>query len=134
MRYTGTDSPSRALARLAEHVPVAVVTCGPDGALAVDGSTGESASVKGLPVAALDPTGAGDVFGAAFIAATLHGWPLAERLRFSNLAAALSVQRIGGATAAPTWADIAEWWRGPRAGDPDLRRDYAFLDQSIPID
>jgi len=132
MRYTATDTPAAALSRLADLVPVAVITLGPDGALAVDNTTGESTSAPGLPVTMLDPTGAGDVFGAAFIFATLASRPLAERLRFANLAAALSVQRHGGAMAAPTWADIAEWRRTIRAGDPDLGRDYAFLDECIP--
>jgi sugar/nucleoside kinase (ribokinase family) len=132
MRYTATDSPDAALARLAELVPVAVVTRGADGALAIDNTTGEVASVPGLPVAAVDPTGAGDVFGAAFIVASLRDRPLVERLRFANLAAALSVQRPGGAIAAPSWADIAGWWRATQAGDPGLGRDYAFLDQTVP--
>jgi sugar/nucleoside kinase (ribokinase family) len=131
MAYTGTDSAEAALARLAARVPVVVVTLGPDGALAVDNTTGESASVAGLPVAAVDPTGAGDVFGAAFIFGTLANRPLAERLRFANLAAALSVQRPGGSMAAPSRADIAGWWHTTRAGDPGLRRDYAFLDSWI---
>jgi sugar/nucleoside kinase (ribokinase family) len=126
MRYTASDSPEAALARLGDHVPVAVVTLGAEGALAVDNTTGESASVPGLRVRALDPTGAGDVFGAAFIAATLSGRPLVERLAFANLAAALSVERIGGAMAAPTWADIAAWWRTNKAAG------YAFLDEYIP--
>jgi sugar/nucleoside kinase (ribokinase family) len=134
MHYTATDSPRTAISRLAELVPVAVVTLGADGALAIDSTTGESASVDGLHVAALDPTGAGDVFGAAFIAATLAGRPLVERLRFANLAAALSVQRIGGTMAAPSWADISAWRQTVRAGDPGLRRDYAFLDQFIPTE
>lgn len=131
VRYTATDSPQAALIRLAELVPVAVVTLGANGAIAIDNTTGESASVPGLRVAALDPTGAGDVFGAAFIVATLAGRPLVERLRFANLAAALSVERIGGAMAAPNWADIARWCSTTRAGDPGLRRDYAFLDQAF---
>jgi sugar/nucleoside kinase (ribokinase family) len=134
MRYTSTDSPRAALTRLAELVPVAVVTLGADGALAVDNLTGEFARVHGLPVAAVDPTGAGDVFGAAFIAATLAGRSLLERLRFANLAAALSVQRPGGAMAAPRWTDIAQWRHATRSGDPGLRRDYAFLDQLIPAE
>lgn len=128
MYYTGTDTPAAALRRLADLVPVAVITCGADGALAVDGTTGESASVPGLNVPALDTTGAGDVFGAGFIVASLAGWPLADRLRFANLTAALSVRRLGGAPAAPTWADIAAWWR---SGDPGMRREYGFLEPAI---
>ncbi|MCW2875620.1 carbohydrate kinase family protein [Actinacidiphila oryziradicis] len=134
MAYTRTATPQAALSRLADLVPLAVVTCGSEGAYAVDSTTGESASVRGLKVDALDATGAGDVFGAALVAATLAGWPLADRLRFANLVASLSVQRIGGAAAAPRWPDIALWWRAlatsPKAAD--LRREYAFLDDVIP--
>ena len=131
MSYTRTDSPRAALAKLADLVPLAVVTCGAAGAIAVDGTTGETASVTGLDVDVVDPTGAGDVFGASLVAATLSGWPLAERLRFANLAAALSARRLGGAPAAPGWPDIAQWWHTARA-DAELRRDYAFLDRVIP--
>lgn len=134
MRYTAADSPRAALVRLAQLVPVAVVTLGAEGALAIDNITGESASVPGLRITAVDSTGAGDVFGAAFIVATLAGRPLVERLRFANLAAALSVQRIGAATSAPSWTDIAEWRRTTRARDPGSYRDYAFLDRFVPTE
>ncbi|HKT05010.1 MAG TPA: PfkB family carbohydrate kinase [Rugosimonospora sp.] len=134
MSYTRTDTPRAALAKLAELVPLAVVTCGADGALAVDATTGESASVPGLGMDVVDTTGAGDIFGASLVAATLARWPLAERLRFANLAAALSVQGIGGAAAAPGWAGIAHWWRTVDSGQGDagLRRAYGFLSDVIP--
>jgi sugar/nucleoside kinase (ribokinase family) len=123
MAYTRTDSPAAALAKLADLVPLAVVTCGAGGAMAVDGSTGETADVPGIAVDAVDTTGAGDVFGAALVFAALAGLPLADRLRFAALVAALSVRRIGGAASAPRWSDLARW-RGV-----DHRPDYAFLDQ-----
>jgi sugar/nucleoside kinase (ribokinase family) len=134
MAYTGTTTPQAALAKLAGLVPVAVITQGAGGVLAADAVTGESASVRGLDVAVLDATGAGDVFGAGFVAATLAGWPLADRLRFANLGAALSVQQFGGALGAPGWAGIARWWRTVRddLATKGLRRDYAFLDDVIP--
>jgi sugar/nucleoside kinase (ribokinase family) len=134
--YTRTDTPQAAVSRLAELVPLAVVTRGRDGAVAIDSSTGEKASVPGLPVRAVDPTGAGDIFGASLVMATLAGWPLIERLRFANLAAALSVQRLGGAPAAPGWDGIARWWHtlNRDSGDAGLRRDYAFLSEVIPAD
>ncbi|TMR90263.1 carbohydrate kinase family protein [Nonomuraea basaltis] len=125
MSYTRTDTPSAALSKLADLVPLAVVTRGADGAIAVDGISGETADVGGLPIDVVDPTGAGDIFGAALVVATLAGLPLAERLRFANLAAALSVGRVGGALSAPTWADLGRWWHGITA--PEIRRDYAFI-------
>ncbi|WP_439377120.1 PfkB family carbohydrate kinase [Amycolatopsis lexingtonensis] len=126
MAYTRTDTPEAALAKLADLVPVAVITRGGDGVLAVDGTTGETAAVSALPVDVLDATGAGDVFGAGFLAATLTGWPLAERLRFACLTASLSVQHFGGALAAPGWHEIAEWHARTR------RPDYGFLDEVLP--
>ncbi|MEV6238914.1 carbohydrate kinase family protein [Lentzea sp. NPDC051838] len=107
MAYTRTDTPQNALKKLADIVPIAVVTRGARGALAVDNVTGEHAEVDGINVDCIDSTGAGDVFGAAFVHATLNGMPLQERLTFANRAAALSVQRPGGATAAPTSDELS---------------------------
>jgi sugar/nucleoside kinase (ribokinase family) len=136
MHYTRTDTASAALARLADLVPVAVITRGGHGALAVDSRTGETANVPGLLTNALDATGAGDVFGSGFVVATLAGWSLADRLRFANLTAALSVAHFGGALAAPGWAEIAQWWHSiqtnPRADE--VRHQYAFLHDVLPAD
>ena len=135
MGYTRTSTPAAALSQLADLVPLAVVTLGADGAIAVDATTGESASVPGLAVDVVDTTGAGDVFGAGLTAATLAGWPLAERLRFAVLTSALSLQRPGGGSAAPGWPQIAAWWRTAReVRDGAQRRDYSFLDDVIPAD
>ncbi|MEU6468113.1 carbohydrate kinase family protein [Streptomyces massasporeus] len=132
MAYTRTDSAVAALGTLSELVPVAVVTRGGDGALAVDQITGEYAEVPALDTDVLDATGAGDVFGASFVAASLGGWPLAERLRFAVLAAGLSVRHHGGALAAPGWYGVERWWRSQT--DPGLRRAYGFLADRIPAD
>ncbi|MFJ6983331.1 MULTISPECIES: PfkB family carbohydrate kinase [unclassified Streptomyces] len=132
MAYTRTGSAREALGALAERVPVAVVTRGGDGALAVDQSTGEYAQVPALDIDVLDATGAGDVFGAAFVTASLGGWPLEERLRFAVLAAGLSVRRHGGALAAPGWYGVDRWWRA--LTDPELRRAYGFLADRLPRD
>lgn len=134
MSYTRTDTPAGALDRLADLVPVVVITRGRDGALAVDGTTGEHAQVDALDVEVLDATGAGDVFGASFVTATLADWPLVDRLRFAALAAGLSVGRHGGAPAAPGWYGIDQWWRTVGAKDSELRRTYGFLADRIPAD
>lgn len=128
MAYTRTSTPLAAASKLADLVPLAVVTCGRAGALAVDAGTGEQAWAPALTVDAVDTTGAGDIFGASLIAGTLAGWPLTDRLSFANLCAGLSVQRVGGAPAAPDWPGIARWWRHA-THDAQLHDDYAFLDQ-----
>ncbi|MER6340302.1 PfkB family carbohydrate kinase [Streptomyces tendae] len=137
MRYTGATCPRAAAHALTEHVPLAVVTLGADGAYAVDRRTGESAEVPAIEVEALDPTGAGDVFVAGFVAGTLAGWPLADRLAFAGLTAALSVQEFGGSLSAPGWGEIATWWRKVQSledQDPAALSRYAFLAGLVPDD
>ncbi|WTJ01260.1 PfkB family carbohydrate kinase [Streptomyces sp. NBC_00723] len=135
MRYTGATCPRAAAHALTEHVPLAVVTLGAEGAYAVDRRTGESAEVPAIAVEALDPTGAGDVFVAGFVTGTLAGWPLADRLAFAGLTAALSVQEFGGSLSAPGWSEIAAWWRRVQSvdsQDPEALLRYAFLDALLP--
>nr|WP_234438178.1 PfkB family carbohydrate kinase [Streptomyces sp. 303MFCol5.2] len=135
MRYTGATCPRAAAHALTEHVPLAVVTLGAEGAYAVDRRTGESAEVPAIAVEALDPTGAGDVFVAGFVTGTLADWPLADRLAFAGLTAALSVQEFGGSLSAPGWPEIAAWWRRVQSvdsQDPEALLRYAFLDALLP--
>jgi sugar/nucleoside kinase (ribokinase family) len=135
MRYTRTDCPRAAARALTDRVPLAVVTLGAEGAYAVDGSTGESAEVPAIQVEALDPTGAGDVFVAGFVTGALAGWPLADRLAFAGLTAALSVQEFGGSLSAPGWSEVAAWWQSVRAvhdQDPAALHRYGFLERLLP--
>jgi sugar/nucleoside kinase (ribokinase family) len=138
MRYTRADTPRAAARKLAELVPLAVVTLGDEGAVAVDSATGETAEVPALMVEALDPTGAGDVFVAGFVTGTLARWPLGDRLAFASLCAALSVQEFGGSLSAPGWIEIAGWWQQAKAyaGEASAGREvllrYAFLDVLLP--
>ncbi|EGG49325.1 MULTISPECIES: carbohydrate kinase family protein [Streptomyces] len=137
MRYTGAATPRAAAHALTAHVPVAVVTLGAEGAYAVDARTGETAEVPAIEVEALDPTGAGDVFVAGFVTGSLAGWPLADRLAFAGLTAALSVQEFGGSLSAPGWSEVAAWWRRVQSyedQDPAALRRYAFLAELLPGD
>ncbi len=139
MAYTRTDDPHDAAHALSSRVPLAVVTCGGEGAIGIDSNTGEEAWVPTFPVNAHDPTGAGDVFGAALVLGTKHEWPLERRLAFANLCAALSVQNVGGSLAAPGWGDIVDWLAGVRARAEagsvtaaETAARYRFLDEVAP--
>ncbi|MFE3248315.1 carbohydrate kinase family protein [Streptomyces sp. NPDC059209] len=135
MRYTRADCPRAAARALAELVPLVVVTLGAEGAYAVDSATGATAEVPAIDVEALDPTGAGDVFVAGFVTGTLAGWPLADRLAFSGLTAALSVQEFGGSLSAPGWSEVAAWWGYVQESsdqDPAALRRYSFLAGLLP--
>lgn len=138
MAYTGTASALEALYDLADRVPVAIVTNGSQGALGIDSRSGEEAHVPSLRVHAVDPTGAGDVFGAAMLVGTLSEWPLEQRLNFASLCAGLALQQYGGSLAAPGWGDIADWWNELTAAPASdayhrsLRRRFEFLDEIVP--
>ena len=141
MAYTRTDSPEAAARELAKRVPLAVVTMGSDGAIAIDSSTGEEARVPSVPATMLDATGAGDVFAAAMITGTLGDWPLTDRLGFATLCAALAVQNFGGSLGSPGWADLAAWrseiLNRAQGGDPvanELRDRFAFIDRLLQRD
>ncbi|WP_067817307.1 carbohydrate kinase family protein [Actinomadura kijaniata] len=131
MAYTRTASPDEALDALAERVPVVVVKQGARGAIAVDSTTGERASAAALPVEALDPTGAGDVFAAGFVFGTLARWPLHQRLRFANLVAGLSVRHYSGSLGAPCWSEIAAFGESTEV-PPEVLAEYAFVVPFIP--
>jgi sugar/nucleoside kinase (ribokinase family) len=127
MRYTRTDSPRQAAKALAERVATVVVTLGGNGSLALDAGTGEFVQVPPVPVPVADPTGAGDVFVAAYLYGVLRGWPLADRLRFANLCAALSVRGLGGASSAPDWYQIRDFVAALPAA---ARAEYAPLEDA----
>jgi ribokinase len=95
------EEAAEAGALLASRGPVVVIKDGRNGALQVnpDGSVGRDA---GQPVPALDSTGAGDTFDAAYLDSLLRGLSAAECLRRAALAGALSTAAIGGTAGQPT--------------------------------
>jgi sugar/nucleoside kinase (ribokinase family) len=103
---TGAADPEAAAAQLAERAPVAVVTLGEDGALAA-GSEG-TVRVGGVRVDAVDTTGAGDLFSAAYVWADHWGVTLEERLRWAVLYAALSVRVATAVAGAVTLRALLE--------------------------
>ncbi|MQY06730.1 carbohydrate kinase family protein [Actinomadura macrotermitis] len=131
MAYTRTGTPEEALTALSARVPVVVVKQGARGAIAIDAGTGERAAAPALPVEALDPTGAGDVFAAGFVYGTLAGWPLEQRLRFANLCAGLSVRHHSGSLGAPCWGEIAAFGESGEV-PAEVLAEYAFVVPHIP--
>jgi sugar/nucleoside kinase (ribokinase family) len=109
MRYTQTDNAYAAARELGRHVEVVVVTRGAHGAIAYERSTGQLTEVPAVDVTAIDPTGAGDVFVASFMASGVLDWSMEQRLRLAGLAASLSVRTLGGAASAPHPCDIAHF-------------------------
>lgn len=69
-------------------------------------SMGEAYHVPGVPVEAIDSTGAGDVFNAGLAVALAEGKPMGQALRFANAAAAVSVTRAGAQSSAPSRTEV----------------------------
>ncbi len=127
--YTRTDDARRAARSLAERVPLAVVTRGGHGALAVDSAAGDEVEIDAVAIDFVDATGAGDVFGGALAAAELTDWSLRERVEFATLVAAITVSRPGGAAAAPRLDELLPWLDAhPAAADPTR---FAFLRDAL---
>jgi len=101
---TGEPEVDAALSALAvtTRAPLVAITLGAGGVVArVAAGTFR---MPGYAVAAVDTTGAGDVFRAGFIYGLLHEWELERTLRFANAAAALKCTRLGGRPGIPTVA------------------------------
>jgi sugar/nucleoside kinase (ribokinase family) len=104
---TGEADAAAAARRLAERTPCAVVTVGAQGAVAAAG--GELVRAPGHPsIVAVDTTGAGDLFAAAYVWADRLGAALEERLAWAVLYAALSVRVPTAVAGAVTQSALAE--------------------------
>jgi sugar/nucleoside kinase (ribokinase family) len=92
------------IAAWAREVPLVVVTRGADGAnLHARGAP--VGSFPGVMACEVDPTGAGDVFAAAFLCWLDHTGDAPAAMTFANHVAAFSVERIG-VESAPTRAEL----------------------------
>lgn len=89
----------RGVLRYLTRAPVLIVTQGPLGARLW--SEGRWRHIPAFPARAVDTTGAGDVFAAAFLARYAECGDALEAARFASCAASLSVEGVG-ASALPT--------------------------------
>jgi sugar/nucleoside kinase (ribokinase family) len=89
---------------LGRGIRTVVVKQGAEGAVCHDAEG--RCSAPGFRVEEIDPTGAGDTFGATFVTFWLRGRPAPEALTFANAAGALAVQRRGPMEGTSTRAEI----------------------------
>src|SRR5579872_7139291 len=90
----GADDPETQCARLASHYPLVVVKRGAEGCEAAEGA--RRYRVNAPNIEALDTTGAGDAFVAAFLAARLSGADIGPALECAANAGAQAAKRVGG--------------------------------------
>ncbi len=101
----GSDIGRAARALRSRGPRTVVVTLGDEGSLAVN-SREKVFRAPSLKVEALDATGAGDCFAAAFCYGYLKGWPLEKTLKHAAAASAGVVTRIGARTGQPGLAQF----------------------------
>lgn len=107
------DAIGAARTLLKRGVSAALVTLGSNGALLA--THDYQLHVKGIPVAAVDTTAAGDAFNGALAAALARGLPLEEAAAFANRAAALSTTRMGAQDSLPAKEQIDTFRKGKLA-------------------
>ena len=97
MRISRAGDVETALSRLAQRVETVVVKMGASGAVAM--RDGRQLSAAAVPVAVVDPIGAGDSFDAGFLHQFLRGADIATCLSYGNLCGAFSTTECGGTEA-----------------------------------
>jgi len=98
---TGYRKPKKAFDCLLKlGIPSVVMKLGKRGCLIVDDGT--MRQVPSFPMRAVDSTGAGDAFTAAFLQAHLRRWPRAEAALAANAAGAAAAGVVGAGERLPT--------------------------------
>jgi len=88
----GRDS---AIAAIQDKVPLIVVTCGEQGAIAVEAGRRVEVPIARIGRGVVDTTGAGDLFAAGFLVGQAQGRSLEHSLRIGAVAAAEVISHVG---------------------------------------
>jgi len=104
------DEPDRdsAIARLQDKVPLIVVTCGSEGALAIERGRRVAVPIARIGAGVVDTTGAGDLFAAGFLVGQAQGRDLEQSLRMGSIAAAEVISHFGARPEADLKAMVAD--------------------------
>ena len=114
---TGSRDPRESLARLRKAgVRDVVMKLGKRGCLILE--KGVVRQVPSFAVRAVDSTGAGDAFTAAFLQARLRAWPVAEAALAANAAGAAAASVVGAGEKSPALRQIARLLRAQRFSEP----------------
>ncbi|MDQ4076727.1 MAG: PfkB family carbohydrate kinase [Chloroflexota bacterium] len=100
------DQEPKAMRRLIDSVPIAVVTQAAEGAVVY--TQGSSRALPARPISVVDPTGAGDVFAAAYFVRLHETGDPYEAAVFANVVASFSLESAGSASI-PTRAQVDAW-------------------------
>jgi sugar/nucleoside kinase (ribokinase family) len=117
MTLTGYCTPEKAFNSLLNlAIPAVVMKLGKRGCLIVD--DGSVRQVPAFAVRAVDSTGAGDAFNAAFLQGQLRGWHIAEAALAATAAGAVAAGVVGAGERLPTVRQIVRVLRAQRLKKP----------------
>ncbi len=91
----GVSDRTGAITAIRDKVPLLVVTCGADGALAIERGHEVAVPIARIGGGVLDTTGAGDLFAAGFLFGHAQGRGLERSLNIGALAAAEIISHFG---------------------------------------
>ena len=106
---TGISDPEEAAIALVGEDRIVALKRGARGSIIF--TSFERLAVPAFPVEEVDPTGAGDCYGAAFLVGLLEDWPLTQVARFANAVGALATTRLGPMEGAPTREEVEAFVR-----------------------
>ncbi len=99
------DKVKEAFKKLDQDFPgVIVITLEENGSITKINN--EYVIVPSIKVNAFDSTGAGDIYHGAFTNFIAHGYSLLDTLKYSNIAGALSVTKIGSKNSMPKYEEV----------------------------
>lgn len=108
VNLTGFDSYELMYEKLEEKFSgIIVVTLESKGSLVK--INGELKVIPSIEVKSVDSTGAGDIYHGAFVYGLAQGWNLEKIIKFSNIAGALSVTKIGSRNSVFSLEEINEY-------------------------
>jgi sugar/nucleoside kinase (ribokinase family) len=107
MELTGQPTRDSAVAAIENKVPLLVVTCGADGAMAAERGRRVSVPIARIGAGVVDTTGAGDLFAAGFLVGQAQGRDLEDSLRIGSIAAAEVISHFGARPEADLEAMVA---------------------------
>jgi sugar/nucleoside kinase (ribokinase family) len=98
----------KAIAAIQDKIPLLVVTCGSEGAVAVEHGRRVSVPIARIGGGVVDTTGAGDLFAAGFLVGQVQGRGLEQSLRIGSIAAAEVISHFGARPEADLIALVEE--------------------------
>lgn len=88
-----------------------IVTLGDKGVIFCDGE--KIVNIPSTKVPVIDTTGAGDTFNGSLAWAICRGMDITRAIEFANIAAGLSITKIGAQKGMPTLRELQEKWNEP---------------------